>query len=114
MTLYSRRQTLRLGFASLAALPLLALGTRRAMAATHQVEIKGFKFSPASLQVAVGDTVMFTNKDGAPHTATATDGSFDTGTVKKNKTGSITITAAGAHAYKCRFHPNMKGTITAA
>lgn len=114
MPAISRRHLLRLGLASLAALPFLTVGARRAMAATHQVEIKGFAFVPASLQVAVGDTVEFTNKDGAPHTASATDGSFETGTIKRGQTGQVTIGAAGTHAYKCKFHPNMQGTITAA
>jgi len=112
MTAYSRRNVVKSVLAGLAALPVLAIGTRRAFAATHQVDISGFAFSPADLQVAVGDTVVFTNKDGAPHTATGD--AFDTGTIKKNETATVTIAAAGAHAYKCRFHSGMKGTITAA
>ena len=114
MTAFSRRNVLKSGLASLAILPGLAIGSRPARAATHQVEISGFAFHPAKLKVAVGDTVVFTNKDGAPHTATALDGSFDTGTVKTNKSASVTIKAAGKHDFKCRFHSSMKGTVTAA
>jgi len=82
-----------------------------AFAADHKVKIQGFKFSPASLNVAVGDTVTFTNADGAPHTATG--GGIDTGTLKKGESKTVTISAAGDISYKCKFHPMMKGQITA-
>ena len=114
MSSISRRTGLKFALSALASLPLVLAGTRAAQAATHQVTIAGFAFSPARLDVAVGDTVVFTNSDGAPHTATALDGSFDTGTIKRNKTGEIVITAAGVANYKCNFHPSMKGSITAA
>ncbi len=108
MTIITRRTAL----AALAAAPLAVIASRAA-AATHEVTISGFAFVPESLDIAVGDTVVFTNADGAPHTATATDGSFDTGRLNRNESGQITITAAGAHNYKCNFHPSMKGVITA-
>lgn len=84
-----------------------------AMAADHAVTIKGFAFSPATLAVAPGDTVTFTNEDSAPHTATAADGSFDTGRLNKGGSATVTIGGAGDHAYKCNFHASMKGTISA-
>ena len=116
MPIYTRRHSLKLGLAALAGLPLLLAGTRRAQAATHQVSIEGFAFVPAQLSVSAGDTVVFTNADGAPHTATTTGAGsgFDTGTIKKGKSASVTITAAGRLAYKCKFHPKMTGVITAA
>ena len=84
-----------------------------AMAADHAVTIKGVAFSPATLTVAAGDTVTFTNEDSAPHTATAGDGSFDTGRLNKGASATVTIAGAGNHAYKCNFHASMKGTISA-
>ncbi|WP_370251651.1 cupredoxin domain-containing protein [Nioella sp.] len=99
--------------ALLATLPL-ALTARPARAATHSVTIEGFAFSPADLTVAVGDTITFTNMDGAPHTATADDGSFDTGRLNRSQSGEITITAAGSFPSKCACRPNMRGTIPAA
>ena len=91
-----------------AVLPMLA---GAASAADHTVEIKGMKFSPARLNVAVGDTVTFTNADAAPHTATGT--AFDTGRLNKGQKGTVTISAAGQHDYKCMIHPMMKGAVTA-
>lgn len=90
-----------------------ALLVRPAFAADHAVSIKGMKFTPAELTVAAGDTVTFTNEDSAPHTATALDGSFDTGRLGKGDTGQVTISAAGTFDYKCAIHTSMKGAITA-
>lgn len=97
-------------FAVTAALLLAALP---AFAADHAVEIKGMKFVPAALEVAVGDTITFTNADAAPHTATAADGSFDTGRLNKGQSKQVTIAAAGDHAFKCLVHPMMKGSVAA-
>jgi len=80
--------------------------------ATHQVSIENFAFMPANLTVAVGDTVTWTNNDDAPHTATASNGAFDSGTLDNGGTFSFTFTTAGTYAYICEIHPQMTGTIT--
>lgn len=82
------------------------------LAADHKVEINGMKFVPASIQVAAGDTITFTNSDSAPHTATADNGAFDTGRLAKGQSKRVTV-KAGNHAYKCLLHPMMKGTVAA-
>jgi plastocyanin len=84
-----------------------------ALAADHAVAIKGMKFVPAEISVAAGDTVTFTNEDSAPHTATANDGSFDTGRLSKGQSATVTISAAGDFAYICKVHPSMKGKVAA-
>jgi plastocyanin len=81
-------------------------------AASTGVTIKNFKFSPASSSVHTGDTITWTNQDQAPHTATANDGSFDTGTINQGKSGSHTFSKAGTFSYICSIHPSMKGTVT--
>jgi plastocyanin len=83
-------------------------------AAASGVTIKDFKFAPASITVHVGDTITWTNQDIAPHTASASDGSFDTGTIDKGKSGSATFSKAGTIPYICSIHPNMKGTVVVA
>jgi plastocyanin len=85
-----------------------------AFAADHAVAIKGFKFEPAQITIAKGDTVTFTNEDAAPHTATSlTAGVFDTGRLAKGESKTISFADAGAFEFKCKFHPTMKGTVTA-
>jgi plastocyanin len=88
--------------------------TVTAAAASTGVTIKNFKFAPASTSVHVGDTITWTNQDIAPHTATANDGSFNTGSLSQGKSGSHTFTKAGSFAYICSIHPSMKGTVTVA
>ena len=109
MSPLTRRGTL----AGLLALPL-ALTATRTRAATHAVTIEGFAFSPAELTASVGDTITVTNNDGAPHTLTAEDGSFDTGRLNRGESAEITLNAAGTFPFKCAFHPAMRGTITVA
>jgi len=75
------------------------------------VEIKGFAFSPNSIQVAAGTTVTWTNSDTTTHTVTADDGSFDSGNLDPGKTFSFTFDKAGTFTYHCAIHPNMKATI---
>ncbi len=79
--------------------------------ASASVTMGDFFFSSASVTVAVGDTVTWHNTGQAPHTATADDGSFDTGTVNPGGSGSHTFNSPGTFSYICTIHPNMKGTI---
>jgi plastocyanin len=81
-------------------------------AGSQGVTIKDFKYAPASISVSVGDSITWTNQDIAPHTATASDGSFDTGSLSKGKSGTVTLSKAGTFAYICSIHPSMKGTVT--
>lgn len=75
------------------------------------VNIQGFAFAPGSLTVAKGTVVTFTNNDNASHTATADDGSFDTGTIGAGASAKITFNKAGTFSYYCAFHSGMTGTI---
>jgi LPXTG-motif cell wall-anchored protein len=83
-------------------------------AASGGVSIQGFAFHPGSMTVDVGDTVTWTNHDSAAHTATANDGSFDTGALKQGQSASHTFNQAGTFSYICTIHPNMHGTVTVA
>lgn len=73
----------------------------------HDVEIKSFAFAPARLAVKVGDSIRWTNQDLSPHTATAEDGSWDTGPIEQGQSVVLEVTAAMAAEYHCLFHPNM-------
>ena len=75
------------------------------------VTIKDFAFGPASLEVAVGSTVTWTNEDSASHTATADDGSFDSSSLATGSIFSHTFAAAWTFAYHCSIHSSMKATI---
>jgi plastocyanin len=85
----------------------LSVGTK-----AESVSIRDFAFAPGNLQVPVGATVTWTNYDDAPHTATAKDGSWDTGILSKGDTKTITFDKAGEYQYYCKVHPNMVGRLT--
>lgn len=76
-----------------------------------EVEISDFVFAPAMIEVLAGDTVIWTNKDIAPHTASAEDGEWDTGTLERNQRAEIKFDTPGTFAYFCAFHPHMTGIV---
>lgn len=87
-------------------------------AAGNAVTIADFSFTPATLTVAVGTSVTWTNNGPTGHTVTANDGSFDSdtagnkSTIGAGKTFSHTFATAGTFAYHCKIHSSMTGTIT--
>lgn len=82
--------------------------------AAHTVVIRQMQFNPAQLTVNAGDTIEWKNEDIYAHTATAYDGSFDSGLIAPGASWKTTVTKSGEIAYHCRPHPNMKATIVAA
>ncbi|HKO37132.1 MAG TPA: plastocyanin/azurin family copper-binding protein [Solirubrobacterales bacterium] len=78
---------------------------------SEKVDIVEFTYQPDPVVVQVGGKVIWQNQDTAPHTATADDESWDTGTIEKGKIGSETFKEAGTFAYFCEIHPDMRGTV---
>lgn len=76
------------------------------------IEIKGFAFTPRNVTVKVGTQVTWTNKDSAPHTVTADDHSFDSGTLNQGQSFTFQFTTPGTFPYICAIHPSMQATIT--
>ena len=79
---------------------------------THYIDIQGYAFSPSSITINVGDTIVWTNYDSASHTVTSNDGTFDSGSISNGDTFSFTFTSAGTFNYYCAPHPNMTGSVT--
>ncbi len=76
-----------------------------------KVEIVEFTYGPDPVTVQAGGKVIWLNQDTAPHTATADDGSFDTGVLERGKLKSETFKQAGTFTYHCEIHPTMHGTV---
>jgi plastocyanin len=72
---------------------------------------QGF-FIPANALVPAGSRVTWTNYDYVAHTATATDGSFDTDVVEPLESKTLVINEIGRMAYYCAIHPWMQGSLT--
>lgn len=82
-----------------------------ATAAPASLEISGFQFE--SVEVAAGGQVTVDNRDGAPHTATADGGDFDSGQVSGGSAGAFVAPAQpGSYDFHCEIHPDMSGTLT--
>jgi plastocyanin len=105
------RRRLTLAVAAFAALaPVLAfVALSPARAASHAVAVLDGSFSPATLTIAAGDTVTWTNEDDSPHTVTS--GTFDSGNLEAGATFSFTFTEPGTYAYLCSYHDEMQATI---
>jgi plastocyanin len=82
-----------------------------AQAATIEISMENLEIAPAQATARVGDTVEWVNKDIFAHTATARNGDFDV-TLPPKKTATLVLKKAGTVDYYCRFHPNMKATLT--
>ncbi len=80
---------------------------------TNEVWIQGMVYNPASITVASGTTIKWTNKDGVAHTVTSKTGLFDSGTISNNGTYSFTFSTAGTFQYYCTIHPTMIGSVVA-
>lgn len=76
-----------------------------------KVEIADFAYDPDPVEVEAGGKVTWINRDAEPHTATAEDDSFDTGTLDEGKLKSESFKEPGTYAYICSIHPEMQGTV---
>ncbi|HXG05722.1 MAG TPA: plastocyanin/azurin family copper-binding protein [Nitrososphaera sp.] len=99
-----------------------------AFAAEVQAEIRAGSssltddaYSPNPIEINVGDTVTWTNRDSTPHTVTSgvngvPDGKFDSSPnfnplIAPQQKFSHTFAEAGEFPYYCGLHPNMVGTV---
>jgi plastocyanin len=102
----------RLAALTLAAMGFAVLGISvPARAATIQIAMQDLEITPAAADAKVGDTIEWINKDVFVHSATARNGDWDV-ELPPEKTVKIILKKAGTIDYYCRFHPNMKATLT--
>lgn len=79
------------------------------------------RFDPNELEVQTGTEITVANVGGSPHTLTAEDGSFDTGTIAPGaeegrfagNNASFVVNEPGVFNFQCQIHPDaMRGTLT--
>ena len=75
------------------------------------VSIQDFFFDSGQLTVAPGTTVTWVNKGQAPHTTTADDGTWDSGTLQPGEDFSFTFDQPGTYTYHCSIHPDMTASV---
>lgn len=77
-----------------------------------EVEVGDNTFGPAEISVPAGGSVTWRHIGQRPHTVTATDGSFNSGTIQSGDSFSQTFDTPGIYQYLCEFHEGMVGSIT--
>lgn len=72
------------------------------------------RYTPSRLTIKAGATVTWVNDGNNLHTASALDGSFESGSLSRGEAFSYTFGRPGVYAIICRLHlfQNMRGTIT--
>ena len=78
---------------------------------------QSLNYQPASVAVAKGGTVTWTNNDyQIPHTVTSVSvpsgaSSFDSGQMNYTATFKVTFSVDGTYNYVCSYHPWMHGSV---
>lgn len=80
-------------------------------AANAEVKIDNFSFGPDTLNIEVGTTVTWINRDDIPHTIVSTEGVFKSKVRDTDEKFSYTFTKAGTYPYFCSVHPKMTGKV---
>ena len=89
-----------------------ATSTKARPSGSSAITIQNFAFSPKSITVAPGATVMVTNKDQVAHTITSSSGGFDTGDIDPGASKTFMApTKPGRYPYICSIHQFMMGTL---
>jgi plastocyanin len=70
-----------------------------------------YRFSPASITIAAGDTVTWTNNGQVPEGHDVKGDGFESGTLQSGQTYSHTFSGEGTFPYICSIHPFMKATV---
>src|SRR5690348_11779538 len=83
----------------------------QAQTSNAEVKIDNFSFGPATLAVAAGTTVTWTNRDDIPHTVVSDDKVFRSKVLDTDEKFSYTFTKPGTFGYFCSIHPKMTGKV---
>jgi glucose/arabinose dehydrogenase/plastocyanin len=73
-------------------------------------QVKQF-YDPNPAEISDGSKITWINNDITMHTATASDGSFDTGLIQAGSSGSAIVKGKGNVSYSCTLHPWMKASL---
>jgi plastocyanin len=90
---------------------LLSILISSAWAKEYDVQMKSISFEPKMIQIALGDSVKWSNISLTEHSATGEK--FDTGMIRpKNHSKAIVFSQAGSYSYNCQVHgKTMSGIV---
>jgi plastocyanin len=84
---------------------------QQAPATNVEAKIDNFSFSPATLTVSPGTTIIWTNRDDIPHTVVSDDKVFKSKVLDTDEKFSYTFSKPGTYPYFCSIHPKMTGKV---
>jgi len=84
---------------------------RRTTPRVDHVSIRGFAFTPAIIEVVVGDTVVWTNADQFAHTTSADSSAWSSPVLRSGERFTWIASSSGRFDYHCAAHPAMRGTL---
>ncbi|MFN8501171.1 cupredoxin domain-containing protein [Kouleothrix sp.] len=73
------------------------------------VSMKDFEFAPTEITVKAGGTITWKNDGAKPHSATASDNSFDTAIFQPGESKTVTFSKPGKFPYYCQLHGTPDG-----
>jgi len=85
--------------------------TSQTQSAANTVTIQNMAFNPSTLNVQVGTTVTWINKDSVTHDVVSDTGLFTSGNLTNGMSYNYTFNQTGSFPYHCAIHPSMTGTI---
>src|SRR5215831_14996527 len=94
----------------LCAAALMIAGSARS--ATQDVSIVNFSFQPPTVSINTGDSVRWTEMDGAFHSSTSDEGLWDSGSLPFHGQFFFQFSAAGDYPYHCTPHPFMTASVS--
>ncbi len=71
----------------------------------------GITFTPQTLTLSAGTTVVWTNSDSVAHTSVADGGTWASPNINPGATFSVQLNTPGTYTYHCIIHPFMTGTL---
>lgn len=80
-------------------------------AVTKTVKITSTAFSPATVKIATGDSVKWTNNDTKTHQVVSNTGAFTSTILGPGKNYSHRFDAAGTYRYHDGLHPSLTGKV---
>ena len=86
-------------------------GCTSKQSANNTVAIQNSVFNPVTLNVQVGTTVTWINRDPHPQDVVSDSGLFDSGNLTNGQSYNYTFNQTGNYTYHSSLHPSMDGTI---
>lgn len=87
--------------------------TQIAATVPDAITVDNFAFAPATITIAAGTTVTWTNRDDELHTVVSADDPklFKSGPLDTGDHFAFTFAKPGTYQYYCSIHPHMVGTV---